>query len=387
MSTQLDRTESNPLNTIAKFIDSRKDQIKKVMAAGMDIERITKIAIAAVSRSPQLMKCSPQSIYAAIHTGVQLGLEPGSPLGEGYLVPFWNKNTRGYEATFIPGYQGLITLARRSGVVLKIYARIVYSNDKFNVRLGLHEELEHIPCLDGDRGDPRFVYAVAHIRDAEPQFEILTMGDIERTKAKSGSRNRNGELTGPWVTDTEAMMLKTAIKRVIKFIPKETSKDGGKFARAVEVDDGADLEPVLDVTPDGGHALPESTGAEPAPSASARAQREKAAVRRQGASDEAEHADEHEGNDESESPASGEVRAPVEPPAERRATAKPSPATEAADHEAGLIRDAIDDADDEDTLRTAQDRLEKATPRLPLAVRNELNDAIKKAAKQIGVSL
>lgn len=90
---------------------------------------------------------------------------------------------------------------------------------------------------------------------------------------------------------------------------------------------------------------------------------------------------------EPESPASGEVRAPAERPAERRATAKPSPATEAADHEAGLIRDAIDDADDEESLRAAQSRLEHATPRLPLAVRNELSDAFKKAAKQIGVSL
>lgn len=91
---------------------------------------------------------------------------------------------------------------------------------------------------------------------------------------------------------------------------------------------------------------------------------------------------------EPEPPATGEIRAPVEPPAERRVRDKRGAASSTpADIEARLILDAIDEADDEDTLRDAKHRLESATPRLPLTARNALNEAIKKAAKQLGVSL
>lgn len=256
--------KASPLNTIAAFIDSHKAQIQQVMVKGMDINRITKIAIAAVSRNPQLLLSTPVSIYKAIHTGVQLGLEPGSPLGDAYLVPFWNSKVmhegkRGaYEATFIPGYRGLLKLAYQSGSVLSAHAFVVHEGDKFELTYGLHPGITHVPAesMGVTRGALKAVYAVASVRDAEPTFRVLWKEDIDKVKNFVGKGKAIPDAS-PWVKWEEEMWLKTAFRKLCKWLPLRTDKDEGKrFAHALEVDDKAegsvDWEPVLDTVTDDG---------------------------------------------------------------------------------------------------------------------------------------
>ena len=57
----------------------------------------------------------------------ELGLEPGGALGEGYLVPY------GSTCQFIPGYRGLIALARRSGQIVSLEAHVVHQHDTFKI--------------------------------------------------------------------------------------------------------------------------------------------------------------------------------------------------------------------------------------------------------------
>lgn len=241
-----------PLATLADYIrdPKRLEGIRQVMARGMDVERVTRIALAACSREPKLMKATPESVYLAIHTGVQLGLEPGSPLGDGYLVPFMNNKTNPprMECQFIPGYQGMIKLARQSGEVLKIYAHVVHERDEFNVSFGLKETVEHKPCLDGDPGPAKFVYAVAHIRDTDPQFVVLTRAEVMKHRAKSKQSH------GAWETDEEAMWLKTAIRVLFKYIPKSTEKEAGRrLAAALAMQGRAERgEPTNGVSPTAG---------------------------------------------------------------------------------------------------------------------------------------
>jgi hypothetical protein len=67
-----------------------------------------------------------------------LGLEVGL-MGEAHLVPF------GSQCQLIPGYQGLMKLARNSGIVQDIYGHEVRINDKFDIVLGLNRSLVHEP--------------------------------------------------------------------------------------------------------------------------------------------------------------------------------------------------------------------------------------------------
>ena len=61
----------------------------------------------------------PASLMSAIVKASQLGLEVGSAMGHAYLVPYKT------EATLIIGYRGMLALARRSGEIQSITARVV----------------------------------------------------------------------------------------------------------------------------------------------------------------------------------------------------------------------------------------------------------------------
>ena len=65
-------------------------------------------------------------------TAAQLGMEPNTPLGQAYLIPFYNNKTHCSECQFQLGYKGLIDLAYRSGEVSIIQAQVVYEHDSFN---------------------------------------------------------------------------------------------------------------------------------------------------------------------------------------------------------------------------------------------------------------
>lgn len=226
---------SNAIATIDKFLSARDAVIQSTLPASMKItpERIRKIVLAACSANPVLATCTPESIFMAVHKSVQLGLEPGSPLGHAYLVPFKNKGV--YEATFIMGYKGLIALARRSGEIESVSARVVRKGDKFHVAYGLDEKVEHIPDLNAT-GEATHYYAVIRYKGGGQSFEVMTKAQVDKIR----SRSRASE-SGPWVTDYDAMALKTAIKQAMRTAPLTVD-----LSDAIEADTQAEL---VDVTP------------------------------------------------------------------------------------------------------------------------------------------
>ena len=87
----------------------------------------------------------------------QLGVEPNTPLGQAYLIPYRNHGQ--LECQFQLGQKGLIDLAYRSGEITSISAHEVCENDDFEYELGLEEKLKHKPALK-DRGAVILYYAV-----------------------------------------------------------------------------------------------------------------------------------------------------------------------------------------------------------------------------------
>lgn len=73
----------------------------------------------------KLAETTPQSFLGAMMTAAQLGVEPNTPLGQAYLIPYRNKGVM--ECQFQLGYKGLIDLAYRSGEISIIQAQVVYS--------------------------------------------------------------------------------------------------------------------------------------------------------------------------------------------------------------------------------------------------------------------
>ena len=220
-------------NTIAGLMnDPRiKSQMALALPKHMTADRLARIALTEVRKTPALGRCDQASFLGAIMQCAQLGLEPGGALGHAYLLPFENRRKGITEVQFIVGYRGMLDLARRSGQILSIEARAVYAADKFHVALGLNPDLTHEPDWEAsDRGPLRFVYAVAKLKDGGTQFEVMSRAEIEcvRSQSKAGQ-------SGPWVSHFDEMAKKTVIRRLFKYLPVSI-----ELATAVALDEQAE---------------------------------------------------------------------------------------------------------------------------------------------------
>ena len=109
--------------TIQQYIKQMAPAIKAALPAVMTPERFTRITLSALSTSPKLQSCTPPSFLGAMMTAAQLGVEPNTPLGQAYLIPYWSKKVGANECQFQLGYKGLIDLAYRSGDVSPSWPR------------------------------------------------------------------------------------------------------------------------------------------------------------------------------------------------------------------------------------------------------------------------
>lgn len=221
---------NNPTNTIRSLLEKSKSQIAMALPKHLNADRIVRVAMTSIQRTPQLLECDPITLVGAVIQSAQLGLEPDGVLGHAYLVPFRNNKKGRMEAQFIPGYKGLIDLARRSGQVVSIGAHVVYSNEKFTLKFGFEETLEHEPMPPSQRGEKKGVYAVARLKDGSVHFEWLWAEEVEDVKKSSKASN-----FGPWKTHEDEMWRKTAIRRLAKYLPLSV-----EFAKAAAVDELAD---------------------------------------------------------------------------------------------------------------------------------------------------
>lgn len=199
------------VQNIQGLMERYKGEIAKALPKHMTPDRMTRIALTCLRINPKLQECDPLSFMGAIIQASSLGLEPGSQ-GHAYLIPFRNNKKGITECQFIPGYRGLIDLARRSGQIETIAAHVVYSNDKFEYEYGFDERLTHKPAI-GDRGDFVAVYAFAKMIGGGRQFEVMNLDQINKIK------NRARFANPVWESDFDEMARKTAIRRICKYLP------------------------------------------------------------------------------------------------------------------------------------------------------------------------
>lgn len=225
-------TEKKGTTTLQDYIKKMEGEIKKALPSVITPERFTRIVLSALSTNQQLAATTPQSFLGAMMTAAQLGLEPNTPLGQAYLIPFKNGKTGMTECQFQLGYKGLLDLAYRSGEVSIVQAQVVYSNDEFDYSFGLEPTLIHNPAKT-DRGEPAFVYAMFKMKDGGYGFEVMSIEDV-RAHAKRYSKAYG---YGPWQTNFEEMAKKTVLKKVLKYAPLKSD-----FVRGVAQDNTVKTE-------------------------------------------------------------------------------------------------------------------------------------------------
>ena len=212
--------------TIPDMVKAMMPEIKKALPDVLTPERFTRIALSALNNTPALQKCTPMSFLAALMNAAQLGLEPNTPLGQAYLIPFKNKGV--LEAQFQIGYKGLIDLAYRNGQMQTIQAQAVYENDEFHYEYGLEPKLVHRPA-SSDRGELVYFYGLFRTVNGGYGFSVMSKNEMDiyaRTYSKAFDFSFS-----PWKTNYEEMAKKTVIKQALKYAPIKTD-----FQRALSTD-------------------------------------------------------------------------------------------------------------------------------------------------------
>lgn len=231
MTTELQKKT----NTIRELLKKSEGQIRAALPNFLTVERMTRIFLTTIQKTPKLLECDQKSLIGAFMQSAQLGLEPDGILGQAYIIPYGNK------AQFQIGYKGLLALARRSGEITSFNAQVVYEKDKFEFEYGLNDKLKHVPCMN-DRGSLIAVYAIARFKDGGYAFDVMFKCDIDKIRKSSKAQSTKDS---PWNTWEEEMWRKTVAKRLMKYLPQAIETQ-----RASQIDERIDMqldEDIIDV--------------------------------------------------------------------------------------------------------------------------------------------
>lgn len=279
------------LESFESFLVSPKisSQLAKALPNSIDLNQEIELIKNTIRRTPKLLMCTRESLFAAVVQVFELGLQPTPALGHAYFVPFDMKGRM--TCQLIIGYRGFIELARRSGTVSSIRAESVFENDYFRYRLGLEPQLEHVPydvirfddvaraAKRGQTADSPgkliAAYCVVTLKDGTKEFRVVTDEYVKRVKKMSRSSDR---ADSPWKQWEDQMWSKTAIRHTLKFVPLSPED---RLVKGLEIDERAfsDVGRSIDTTgvtltdtdvpePKGkanGHSTAASTAASSAP--------------------------------------------------------------------------------------------------------------------------
>lgn len=208
----------DPKKTCASLIKAMLPAIKMALPNYLTPDRFTRCMLSAVSNNPKLAQCTTESLLGAMMNAAQLGLEPNTPLGHAYLIPYWNKNKGAFECQYQTGYQGLLELATRSGELAFVDAQAVRANDEFEIEYGLEPKLRFKPAMH-NRGEVVGYYGIYKTKLGGYGFLHSSREDMEAYRQQYSPASKKGS-SSPWDTDFDAMAKKTMIKQVLKYAPK-----------------------------------------------------------------------------------------------------------------------------------------------------------------------
>jgi len=237
------------------------NELARIVPRHVTPERLARVVLAEATRTTMLYSCMAtergrQSLIACIMLAGELGLEPASPLGHFYMIP---RNIKGtLQCTHLIGYKGLCELARRSGLVKRINADIVYQDE---IEMDLFScaveppEIHHkwSPLVDRDPDNIVCAYAVAELTDGNIVQVVLTLQDIEHRRSRSAARR-----SGPWQTDYAAMARKSALRALLGggLVPLSA-----EMSRALQADDeevSTPAQTVIDITAESEDIAPDT---------------------------------------------------------------------------------------------------------------------------------
>lgn len=230
-------------------------EIERALPRFVDGETFVRTSLTMIKQSPGLLRCTQSSLIIALLRAAAVGLPPDGLLQMAYLIPRQIKRqvrgawTKQWEAGFQIGYQGWAELARRSGEVTYIAARVVRERDRYAPPVyTLHkDDFEHEPYMgDEDAGPIKAAYGVVRFKSGEANSLHLTLARIYQDHRRFSTAYDPTNKECPWVKFEEAMIQKTLITAICKHAPKSAELRAAatldeRQDKGIDVGDEADL--------------------------------------------------------------------------------------------------------------------------------------------------
>lgn len=223
-------------------------------------DKMLRLCINAVHKTPDLLKCNPKSVLGAMMASAALDLEPNTPQQQAFLIPYkrsmkvdgqWIET---YDCQFQIGARGFRTLAYRSPRIKLLEAEAIHERDIWKHRLGSQAMLEYEKAL-ANRGELIGAFSYARLEGGFESAVVLPLEEIlkirnrsetwralarrvetaenERDRAKADAKLAET----PWVMWIDDMAAKSATKKHAKQLPLDASP---ALAVAANLDDAGD---------------------------------------------------------------------------------------------------------------------------------------------------
>jgi phage RecT family recombinase len=223
----------------------------------MTKERLLRLCINAVKKTPRLMECDPQTVLGAMMTSCALGLEPNTVQQQAFLIPYKRSRKVGnewvdeYDCQFQIGARGYVTLAYRSEHIASLDAAAIHDGDVFEHLRGSNAFLKYATALR-DRGPLLGAFSYVRLTAGGESSVVLPLDELMKIRARSETfralvkkvdnarderekaRAESNLAETPWVMWEDDMATKSAIKKHAKNLPIAA---GDAFAVAAGIDE------------------------------------------------------------------------------------------------------------------------------------------------------
>ncbi len=237
--TERSITPAEKYEKIKKYTSSI--EIKNVFAGILGdkkAESYVYSVIVAVSRDPNLLNCSPQSIVRAATQAATLGLSVDPNVGQAYMVPYKG------QATLQVGWRGIRDMAFRSKSIALLNTGTLEEGQEW-----VEDQLTGRGRIEGHPTSNKIIGYFAYMKtfSGREHFEYMTKDEVE------AHRNRYAQgyerAGSAWKTAFDNMARKTVLKRLLtrwaELDPAGVEIEGG-LDRALMADDLPDEDEVTE---------------------------------------------------------------------------------------------------------------------------------------------
>lgn len=206
----------------------------------INFHREAEFAIQQIGKSDYALKLAmgnKQSVRDAVTNVAAIGISLNPARKLAYLVP------RDGGICLDISYLGLLDVAVSSGSVRWAQGNIVHRGETFTLN-GIDKEPTHVyDPFKENKGDPVGAYIVAKTHDGDYLTTAMSTTEIDAIKERSAAWKAwiNKKKSCPWVTDYNAMALKTAVKKASKFWPKSERLDRATHHLNTDAGEGLDF--------------------------------------------------------------------------------------------------------------------------------------------------